>query len=473
MSEALATLPAPPPIGAAARMSVTATDPLAFNFHPKQARYELSRCRFNVIPAGRRSGKTWIAKRRGCKMALQNTYWPDFRIAFTCPTYAQVKRVYWDDLHRILRAHDKNLIADDSKTDLMIKLVNGSEIWLIGMDKPDRFEGPSWNWVFVDEAPNTKKEAIVQHILPALSERLGGMDEYGVPEGHNHYYKDAKFAIDEEKVQKHMSEWAYHWWRSRDVMPLYLGEEAAEAEIESARRRMDEITFRQEYEAEFIHFLGRAYYEFDRSIHAGKRLLYDPSAPLHLCFDFNVEPGVAVCVQEGLEQRREIKRDETLVIADHTIRKNSNTQRICQAIIKQWRDHKGLVYCYGDASGGARGSAKVVGSDWDIIKILLRKVFGARLNFRVPRRNPSVRAGVNAVNSRLMSANGDARLFVDPANASETADDLDETQVLKDGSGGINKKADDARTHHTDALRAYVWKRHPIAGSEKIENKAI
>jgi hypothetical protein len=450
----------------AQKMSITATDPLAFTPSEAQAAYELSRKRFNIVPAGRRSGKTQIAKRRASKFALANTFWPDFRIAITCPTYAQVKRNYWDDLHRMI---PKELIVDDSKTDLMIKLYNGSMIWLIGMDRPDRFEGPSYNWVFVDEAPNTKKEAIVQHIYPALSERLGGLDLYGVPEGHNHYKKTADYARQEENQK----EWGYYWWRSRDVMSIYLGDEEAEKEILSAQKRMDEQTFKQEYEAEFIYFSGRAYYKFNRAKHASRKLPYDPNAPLHLAFDFNVSPGIAIIIQEGREQRVESKKDCTYVIGDVTIPKNSTTPAVCRAIANKWMGHKGQIYCYGDATGGARGSAKVRGSDWDLIKQELNQFFPGRLHFRVSRSNPPERARVNAMNSRFESVNGDIRMMIDPQGAADCATDCDEVIVLEGGSGEIDKKEDKSKTHHSDGLGYYVVKRHPIDGGYVMRNQVI
>lgn len=456
----------------AQRFSVTARDPLAFTPSAAQAAYELSRKRFNIIPAGRRSGKTQIAKRRGVKFAIANTFWPDFRIAFTCPTYAQVKRNYWDDLHRLINGVDKGLIVDESKTDLMIKLFNGSMIWLIGMDKPDRFEGPSYNWVFADEVANMKAEAIEQHVFPALSERLGGLDMYGVPEGHNHYYKTANFA---QQIEN-QDEWGYHWWTSLEVMKIYLGEETAEREIARARKRMDEMTFKQEYEAEFIYFSGRAYYKFDRAKHAIHRLPYDPLAPLHIAFDFNVAPGVAIIIQEGREQRagkKKSKPDCTYVIGEVTIPKNSTTPAVCSAIIAKWSGHKGQVYCYGDATGGAGGSARVRGSDWDLIRQELGQVFGGRLHFRVPTSNPPERSRVNAVNSRFESADGRVRMLVDPNRAPDTATDCDEVLVLRGGAGQIDKKEDKSKTHHTDGLGYYVVKRHPVDGGYSLKNQAI
>jgi len=459
---------APPPVGTPVRLAKTAVDPLYFDHHPKQARYELSRKRFNVVPAGRRSGKTKVAKRRGAKMALQNTFWPDFRIAYTAPTYSQVKRIYWEDLKRIFSVN--NVIRDKSETDLMIRLVNGSEIWLIGMDKPDRFEGPSYNWVFADEVANMKPDVIEQHVMPALSERLGGLDQYGVPEGRNHYFKTAQFA----QAKENQHEWEYHHWTSLEVMAIYLGEEQAEIEIARARKRMDELTFKQEYEADFVHFIGRAYYAFERDIHAAKRLPYDPNAPLHLGFDFNVEPGVASIIQERREQRVDDARaDATLIIGEVTIPRASTTKRVCEKLIEKWGSHRGMVYCYGDATGGARGSAKVRGSDWDIIKAMLAPVFKDRLRFRVPRSNPLERVRVNSVNSRFSSATGQVRMYIDPVTAPDHATDFDEVMVEKEGTGAIDKKSNDERTHHSDSVGYYIAKRHPIDGGYKSENKQI
>ena len=51
----------------------------------------------------------------------------------------------------------------------------------------------------------------------------------------------------------------------------------------------------------------------------------------------------------------------------------------CKKLIADWENHKGRVVCYGDATGGAGGSAKVKGSDWDLIKEELHPVFGQQL----------------------------------------------------------------------------------------------
>jgi hypothetical protein len=57
---------------------------------------------------------------------------------------------------------------------------------------------------------------------------------------------------------------------------------------------------------------------------------------------------------------------------------------VCRKIVEQWGHHQGLVMLYGDATGGAQGSARVQGSDWQLVQAELKPVYGRNLHFRVP-----------------------------------------------------------------------------------------
>jgi len=130
------------------------------------------------------------------------------------------------------------------------------------------------------------------------------------------------------------------------------------------------------------------------------------------------------------------------------------------------------VVCYGDATGGARGSAKVQGSDWDLIKQELKPVFGERLSFRVKAGNPSERSRVNAVNSRFRSASGEIKMMVDPVKAPNVVKDFEGVQLLKGGSGEIDKKATPALTHISDAVGYRVEHDFPIV-SQRLQKLQI
>lgn len=418
----------------------------ALKHHDEQQRYWNSPYRFNVIPSGRRSGKTELFKRKLVKRALlATTPWPPAYFA-AAPTRDQAKRIFWTDLKALV---DRRYLAGrPSETELMIPLINGAEIWVIGMDKPERIEGKPWDGGGLDEYANMKETAWSQNVRPALSDRTGWCDFLGVPEGRNHYYdlyKDARAMMMKYGAK---SEWGAFHWTSAEILPP--------AEIEAAKRDLDDLSYDQEYNGSFINFSGRAYYPFLESTHTAP-LRYNPRAPLIFCFDFNVDPGVCAVAQEmtlpnGLEG--------TGIIGEVYIPRNSNTPAVCDKLIEDWGHHEGRVFAYGDATGGARGTAKVAGSDWDIIEEMLSPAFDLFID--VDDANPKERARINAVNSRLKSKSGDIRLMVDASKAPYTVKDFEGVTLLEGGSGEIDKKTSPKLSHLTDGIGYYINKEFPV-----------
>ena len=396
-------------------------------YHPEQRRLWNSLSRFRVVPAGRRSGKTELAKRKLVKSALlAQDDSPAFFAA--APTRDQAKHIFWADLKAL---SPKTFLATQPKeTDLEIEYINGAIIRVVGMDKPERIEGTPWDGGVLDEYGNMKKKAWGESVRPALADRQGWCWLIGVPEGRNHYYDIYKKAQADDT-----GEWDVFWWKSADILPA--------SEIEAAKRDLDELTFLQEFEGSFVNFQGQAYYPFNEKEHCGK-LKYDNMQPLIFCFDFNVAPGTAAVCQEQLLPNGLLG---TGVIGEVWIPQNSNTPAVCRKLVKDWGSHKGKILCYGDATGGSKGSAKVAGSDWDLIREEMRSAFGDRVEYRVKNANPRERARVNAVNSRLKSQSGEIKLMVDVRRALHVVKDFEGVRTLEGGSGEIDKKATPELTH--------------------------
>lgn len=427
---------------------------------PAQLDYARSPHRFNVVPAGRRSGKTERAKRKIVRRALtrRGVFHSDVaRFFAAAPTRDQAKRIYWDDLKKLSRPWWK---GPPSETELTIPLLSGSEIVVVGMDKPERIEGSPWDGGILDEYANMKPQAWGANVRPALSDRRGWCDLIGVPEGRNHYYDTYSLALAEMMERGVSSEWGAFTWKSAEVLPV--------DEIEAARRDLDALTFQQEYEASFVNFEGRAYYAFTDANKARLRDRYNPLQPLIVCLDFNVAPGVA-----GIAQELPLPNGQTgtAVIGEVWIENNSNTPAVCRKVLTDWKEHRGRIEVYGDATGGARGTAQVQGSDWELAKQTLRHGdssqqltgFGDRVAFHVKQSNPAERARVNAVNTRTCAADGTIRLMVDPSAAPHVVKDFEGVRTLTGGSGEIDKKADPKLTHISDALGYYVDYRFPVA----------
>lgn len=416
--------------------------------HPVQRAYWDSPHRFNTIPAGRRSGKTEIFKRRVVKAALRGTGFlrPSF---FVCaPIRPQAKRLYWQDLKDMVPT--EFLAGTPSESELVIRLVNGSEIHVFGMDSPERIEGSPWDGGGLDEYGNMRPQTWPAHVYPALADRNGWCDLFGVPEGRNHYYETDKKAKASLAALGRESTWGSFHWVSADIL--------SPDQIAQAQNDLDELTFNQEYRASFVNFEGQAYYPFNEDDHCAV-LKYDPRAPLIFCFDFNVEPGTASVVQE---QQLPSGQHGTGIIGEVHIPRNSNTPAVCRKLVADWGKHDGPIVLYGDFTGGSRGTAKIMGTDWDLIWQELSPTFGQRIQNRVVR-NPRVRDRLNSVNSRLKAMDGTVRMMVDPVKAPNVVSDFEGVRLLAGGSGEIDKKADPKLSHLTDGIGYYVDSQFPVA----------
>lgn len=425
-------------------------------YHPTQAALWRSQYRFNVVPAGRRSGKTEICgKRKLVLKALMGGKWPDWKGFAGAPTRMQAKRIYWEDLKKLV---PKTLQAKPpSESNLVISLVNGSEIHVLGMDRPERAEGTPWDHSVLDEYGNMHASTWPEHVRPSLADREGTCDFIGAPEGRNHYWELWNKAQKDTK-----GIWGAFHWISADILPA--------EEIEQAKKDLDELVYLQEFEGNFIVFTGAAYYNYRELVHVGKyRKYYNEEDPLIFCFDFNVAPGTASVIQEIKHWPHGyvpiIGRTVSAIIGEAYISRSSNTILICKKLIEEWEEHKGYVFCYGDSTGGAKGSAKVIGSDWDIIKQMLLPIFGSRLKFRVPSENPRERQRVNALNSRLMNTFGDPSLVVDGYYAPNVVKDFEGVRVTD--SGEIDKHKDPGLTHFTDGIGYYVHREFPVRRYEE------
>jgi hypothetical protein len=80
---------------------------------------------------------------------------------------------------------------------------------------------------------------------------------------------------------------------------------------------------------------------------------------------------------------------------------------------------------------------------------------GMKLQYHVPRANPSVRERINLTNAKLRSAAGDVWLLVDP-KCKELIKDLEQVTYKAD-SNVIDKDRDRMRTHLSDALGYLLW----------------
>lgn len=422
-------------------------------YHPEQARRWRSTARFNITAAGRRSGKTVIELRKGVIKAAEFTAADDGWFVFAAPTRDQARGIYWKKLRGLV---PRSIIRRVYEGRLEIELKTGTTISVVGMDKPYRIEGRPLDHIVLDEFGNMKPTVWDENVMPALGtpgRPPGTASIIGVPEGRNHYFDLY------EKARK-WDDWeAFHWLSADIVDP---------AVIANAKATQDPVVYAQEWEAAFVNFTGLAYYNFQRNVHARTHLRYLPGRPIFACFDFNYAPGTATIMQEQpastYPERRDLADEVVAALGEVYIPRNSTSEIVSRRLLRDWGDHDGDVLLYGDATGGAKGSAKVKGSDWDLVRNILKPHFKRRLKSRVPKANPYERARINAVNSSLLSADGRIRHLVDPS-CEHLIRDYEGVTTVEGGSGELDKDRDSTLTHPSDGVGYCLWKRHPLGGA--------
>ena len=206
-------------------------------------------CRFIILVAGRRWGKTQLAITKIVIEALKES---DRRIWYVSPLYRQSKDIAWKLLKTRLHA---SICRKINESELTITLVNGSEIALKGADNPESLLGVGLHYVVLDEYGSMKQDVWQETVRPMLTDTLGKALFIGTPRGKNHFWE--LFVMGQRGEHNYKS---YHY-KTIDNPFIDKGE------IDTAREQLDPRFFKQEYEASFEDFTGLVYPEFSREVH--------------------------------------------------------------------------------------------------------------------------------------------------------------------------------------------------------------
>lgn len=402
--------------------------------NPEGLRFSSSKKRFEVVVAGRRSGKSERAKRKFILRVLAGSKYPRPRYIAAAPTHGQAHKIYFNDFKDMIPPF---LIDSINKSESSIMLKTGQEILVFGLDNPARVEGAPIDGMIIDETDDLKANTLEAHVYPCFTDRQAWCMFLGVPNGMGLLYNLSKNALIEPE------DWDFYTWPSSEVLP--------KKDLDRFKKIYDARFFQQEFEASFLNFTGRVYYAFTRENYKHE-LWHNPSKPLIFCFDYNVSPGIAVVCQEQempgqfeqvLHNGVWLKQPVigTGVIGEVWIPQNSNTLIVCQRLYNDWKHHKGEIICYGDAAGGNKTASAVSGSDWDLIKAFFKNTeFANRISYKYPRANPPIKKRINSMNSRFCSVTGIRRMMVDAVAAPKLIEDLEQLSLLEGGSGEIDEK---------------------------------
>lgn len=347
------------------------------------------------------------------------------------PTYKMLQNPLMDYL--IKSFAEMGIKVRHRKADGELELWGDTTILLRSADNPDNLRGPNLAWVVGDELRNWTEEAFRVCIgrIRDPKARFRQFAGTSTPFGFNwlHRLTEKADANEAGNVQVFFA---------RTEENIYLPADFAK----QVRALYDEDYILQELEGKFINIgTGQIYHKFNRAVNVVKCEL-DPSLPIWIGQDFNVNPMASVIMQP--------RTLPSGVIAVHVVDELSIRGTIHDTIKEL--EERGLtperygerLEIYPDASG-ENNSAAATRSP---IEVFRERGF----TLRHQRANPFVRDRYASVNGKLCNADGDSTLFVDP-RCKNLINDL-EREVYAEGMSVREKTRDGAkhRGHWADAL---------------------
>ena len=378
--------------------------------------------RFKVLVSGRRFGKTFLAICEMMKYATQTNK----KIWYVAPTYKQAKTICWADLKEVLSKF--NWIEDTNESDLSITIKQtGSKIWLKGADNYDNLRGVGVDFLCLDEFADIPAKAWNEVLRASIADTLGKVLFLGTPRGFGNWAYDL---FTREQLDKE--------WKSFKYTTLQGGIVGKE-EIQQARKDLDIRTFRQEYEASFEQYAGVIYYNFN-PIENVKPWRLHKKHPIHIGLDFNIDP-MSACVCQII--------DNKLLFFEEIVIYSSNTDEMAKEIAEKYRGWK--IFIYPDPACRQRKTSAGGRTDLSILQ-------NYGFICKVRSRHTQVRDRINAVNSKLKSANDKRNIYIDPT-CKIMIKGL-QRQLYKEGTN-IPEKAD-GLDHMNDALGYLVDFLYPV-----------
>jgi hypothetical protein len=358
------------------------------------------------------------------------------------PTYPMLREATQTTLFEIL--DQEGIPYDYNKAENALRMRDtNSRILFRPVDDFERLRGTNLAWFGLDELTYSPEQAWLRlegRLRDPLATRLCGIAAW-TPKGYDWVY--------ERFISRHLE--GYETIIAKPFENTFVLDKVPDF-YERLKRSYDENLYQQEVLGRYLSLHGGLVYSaFSRSDHI-RSLQVTGNRPLLWALDFNVDPMSSVIVQmEGAN----------VFVLDEISIRHSTTEEACQEFVKRFPNHRAGVVVYGDASGNSQHTTGA--SDYQIIRDYFRASYGGRIEYRVPKANPSVRDRVMLTNSKLRTAAEEIRLWVDP-KCKELIKDFEQVSYKAD-SNAIDKEKDRRRTHVSDALGYLLWQEcRPVPG---------
>lgn len=349
-----------------------------------------------MYQGGYGSGKTWAGSLLGILLARK---YAGCRGLVGAATYTLVEKTtmvkYFEHLDNM--GYKKGVHYTYNQTKHLLKFKNGSEIWFMDFENPEKFKSMDLHWAEIEEASQVS-DSTVKGLLGRLRNTYRGRNwnnfRYRLF-GHTNPQPDKGWIY--QRFAENRKE-NYRLIIAPTTNNTYLPKHYIE-ELKSA------------YDAEYykINVLG----EFgdynsglvvkgfnDNNI---KKLRYCENLPVHLTCDFNVDP-MMWCVAH--------KDEENVFFFDEIVAENTTTEECIKEFIRRYPKKDAEIIINGDASGDNRSTQSEF-TNYAIIRKILQNSGYTNFKFELRQYNPPILNRIAAFNARVKNAEGKNRLFVD------------------------------------------------------------
>jgi PBSX family phage terminase large subunit len=373
--------------------------------------------KFALLLGGVGSGKSFAGSIFAIKESKEDNTIPGL---ITANTYRQLQNA---TLNTLFSFCDQNNVEYDYNQNKGLLNLCGAKWFTYSLDSYDNMRGIEVGRFWGDEMRDADPKAF--HVM------LGRL-RYGAklkgrltttPSGYDYLYD---YFVGDKKTPE------FRLIRATSMDNKFL----PEGYVETLKTSYDAKIYAQEVLGEFVNTQsGRIYYAFDRNKNIAE-VNYNPSYPIYVGMDFNVNPMTAVLCQHY---------DNVINVFDEVYLTDSNTPEMAEHIRLKYGSSLTIVP---DSTGNKRTTSAPIGkSD---IQILIDAGFKVKTSgnpFRIDR--------YNTVNNLLEKS----RLKINP-KCVKLIKDLEQVSY-KDGTN-LPSTADSTLTHISDALGYFCWFASPI-----------
>ncbi len=416
-----------------------------FRPHYLQSKLWRSRARFKAVYAGRGSGKTSIAKRYIVRWLPVKRPWNDVKFFYALPTYKQAKRVAWHDLVSLIPR--EWISGKPNVSEMVLNTVFGTQVYVIGLDHPQRIEGVQWDGGIIDECCDQKlDEFLYTGLMPTLAHKFAWLWLIGVPKrsgvGSDFFRKYCERGERGEVIEGTDDRIETYTWKSDTVL--------TEEQLSTFKQQYTERDYAEQFDASWQNVGGAIFYAFEETMHVRSSVTYDPSLPICVSSDFNVNP-MSWCLSHIY--------DGKVYVFDEIFLRNTNTPNTLNELWRMYGGHKSGFEFYGDASSGHRVSSAEF-TDYAYIKNDVRFDQYTKKRLYYLRSNPNIADRFASCNSIFKNAAGEVRCFISP-RCKYLIKDLS-SRAYKEGTRVANDSRDKDGGHMSDAFGYLIFRRFPI-----------